>query len=454
MWLNKKKKQYSKVSPISKCQDIKQIPPWQSHVREILDPYTTPVVVSLILGFLLLLVASFVYWYFVFTNSIFLSDEDNTGIADLYISLVTAIISLVTVYAITLGILAGLSQQDINATNAAITGIQTLMFTNYPHSIRLYKEMFSCDPSVQQLQDVCLNNHTCKSQGKQLMFESTASSIIFQSISNVLDIEPSPGVGWQHMWQSYFRSPIIQRQWLNKRPYFDLDTQRYVEKQLYQPCVSKPVSCAALYEPPKDVLFGTWYCCNPNLILNPATIIAAVITIIFLAGTGFYWSYAQSIWPNPSDYKDRLNVYFDACAALGVISTLLLLVYGYINTRTQTVLVNINDSGNLEKILNQNYPISVQFYKEMYKCDATVQEIPNIPLSVHQQNKRILFNSRFSISLFQLINDVLIVQNSPDEGDKNQWKSWFLSNQIKNYWRVKGLFFDIETQNYVDREFM
>ena len=276
------------------------------------------------------------------------------------------------------------------------------------------------------------------------MFESTTLTSLFQSIEDILDTQSSPGTGWRHLWRSYFRSPLIRDHWLQKRPYFNIETQFFIRDHIW------PRSPSSFIDPWEN---RCCYFCDLNTLQNPITLIMLLFTLFLILGSWTYWYYAPLFFPSS---KDRIAVYLYSIAFLGFIATVLLLVYSYVVIRTQTMVTNFVAFSNIHTALYRAYPWSIPLYREMYACDSFVQQIEAIPTceseseSESESQRRQMIESTLVTTIFQSINNVLL-SSIPDDGDVNAWSSFFLSKRINHYWTKKRCFFDIQTQDYVNR---
>ena len=398
--------------------------------------WRNPVILVLLVGAVLVVVASWVFWHQVHQKK-WLPTATRKEVADVYISMLTAIVTCITTYAIALGLLDGTTQEEVAISNAALTDVEAIMRANYPWSVRLYKQLYSCDPVVRALCEPRTID-----RNRRRMFESTMLSIIFQSIEDVLKIEAVPGSGWCHLWASYFRAPITRRAWCERRCYFDVCTQQYIDRRF----VDDAYTCDELYRSLRPRLC---YWCDANTIKNPAVQVAIGFTLLLVVGAAVYWSLlAKKI---THDHAEQWTMFLDIVTAVAFVASLLLLVYGYVATRTVTVVNNVRAFTALETTINDNYPRSIDLYRQMYACDTLVQRIR---FKKVRRKKQRMFESTFSTALFQSMQNVLVVQGVPSVGDHQEWASWFESRSIRRLWCAKRIYYDARTRDYVHRNFV
>lgn len=154
-----------------------------------------------------------------------------------------SILGIVSLLVLALGLLISVHNHHRNERNNVI-GVQTRLSEKYWHPLedkfaatpelrRLYKQIYSDNAAVQTLPDLELTPEVEEQEIHMAMK-------LFQMVEDIItQVAPFPkGLhspefeGWDNTFRSWFKSSILQDQWLYNKMYFDTATQRVIEQYI------------------------------------------------------------------------------------------------------------------------------------------------------------------------------------------------------------------------------
>ncbi len=126
--------------------------------------------------------------------------------------------------------------QRVNESQLNWIELEKMFITHYPYLDRLYSQMYPNNPALKDIKF----KWTPEEWQKVKILETHTCSILFQIIENVCmtsDWTPehanqSHYNDWLKIWQSWFQSPIVRRQWNSMKTYYTPETQKCVNTHL------------------------------------------------------------------------------------------------------------------------------------------------------------------------------------------------------------------------------
>jgi hypothetical protein len=296
-------------------------------------------------------------------------------------------------------------------------------------------------------------------RNRQIMFESVMLDIIFQTIGLVLASQAVPSAEFVHMMARMFDRAFVRNGWRAKRPYVATSTQLFVEANFF-PRARNQHSLRRSVEAARSNCNGCGclcrggtccYGCTINAFLHPSAIVGLIIAVCMV---GFTWWYWALLVDETAALGDQHEVYWTTLLTLVSVPTLFLLVYASIDSQIETDFSDVVGDDSLQMLLFSSYPESVTYYLQLRSCDAFAQRVQPPPTHTIDRTRQRVFESTFSTSLFQTIQQTLLTDTIPDSGSRADWYSNSLSNIWQYYWRRDQYNWAKILRNYIDRHYV
>ena len=455
---------------------------------------------TLLLFGLILFVAiiSAVYWWYAKTVNLY--GGDWLSQSNLFMTMLFGILLITSMTTIVYSIILNQSVNEINGLYTAFVQLIEEISDNYPNSVNLLHHFLPCDETalIVKIPDNVDPN-------LQIMFQSTFMQELFYSIQYMSFVERIPDLVWFACWANFMKTEFAQSYWNSLRPYFPYYTQYFIDRYFVYPpgnesnikrgvhrwndymngkystlcccCFrryrpERYVTCASLVKEKKEKRCETL--CSPATCVSPVIIVLWTAVILVIIGSIYYWSnFAYFLWPNTDgttgvDGFSKQNHLVTGASANGDVRASRLSLYISIMQMFLTFVVTVavglgliqvvqfiettvsQSVGLLPQRIRDNFPYSIRLYKGILPCDPIVQLLQE-PFDI-DTNKRRMFETCHLTSLFQSIENTLLVQPVVDIGYQRKFQSMFMWGKTNWAWACKRPLFALKTQTYVDKE--
>ena len=199
-----------------------------------LNSWLHPAVVIAVLVFLVVVAGTFIYW-------VYLTDPETsrTDHWEVYFDALETFLSVPTLFLLVYAYVDATHQQDFTDT-AGSESLELQLYTNYPHSVRAYRQLYPFDPFVQRIRDPSSSSSLSLGDSKttttiefrtaQRVFEKVYADLLLHDMLNALRIETLPNTGRRTTWSSNFLAPFLVEHWYTFRNNWPFVIRDYIER--------------------------------------------------------------------------------------------------------------------------------------------------------------------------------------------------------------------------------
>lgn len=318
---------------------------------------------------------------------------------------------------------------DQRATTIFTTEQEVLafLFGFSPLTDRLYKQMFPCDCLISELD---VKSRQALIDPNAIVFtESVICGNIFRSIETAVLQQPVQPRGRINLWRSWFRSCIVQENFVFNRATLDEIVVRFIDQNLFP------------YSPqPKPTCWARWTAEPVRLLVGIVVVFTVVLTLIYWPLAPLYYGSHWECW----------ELYLTIIETIYISLLVLLLALDNqemaFNARFN-FLHTVVGAGETSAI--SNYPNSVPLTQEFSPCNKILQTVYVDPLTL-DESQVLLYNMTACQVFFSTIATELRLLFPPPPETVRAWRAAFLSPTVRKEWRCSRCFYVPETVLYID----